>query len=107
MVEVGQKSEGFQKGIATRRAVLGDEYVDRSLSGANDFTWPIQDYATEVCWDRVWNRDGLSRRDRSILNLGMITALNRPHELKAHVRGAINNGLSKDELREIFLQTAI
>jgi 4-carboxymuconolactone decarboxylase len=101
------KSESFERGIQTRRAVLGDAYVDRSLSSADDFTRDIQTYATEVCWDRIWNRDGLARRERSILNLGMIAALNRPHELKAHVRGALNNGLTKDELREIFLQSAI
>ena len=101
-------SESFERGIETRRAVLGDEYVDRALAGvADEFLRDIQEYATEVCWDRVWNREGLSRRDRSILNLGMITALNRPHELKAHVRGAINNGLTKPEIKEILLQTAV
>jgi 4-carboxymuconolactone decarboxylase len=102
-----QTSESFEKGIATRRAVLGDEYVEWALTGVDDFTRPIQEYATEVCWDRIWNREGLSRRDRSILNLGMITSLNRQHELKAHVRGALNNGLTKEELGEIFLQSAI
>lgn len=101
-------SDSFDRGLRTRRAVLGNEYVDRALAGGSDpFMRDIQEYATEICWDRIWNRDGLSRRDRSILNLGMITALNRPHELKAHVRGALNNGISKDELKEIFLQTAI
>lgn len=100
-------SESFARGIVTRRAVLGDAYVDRSLAQADAFSADIQEYATEICWDRIWNRDGLARRDRSILNLGMIVALNRPHELKAHVRGAINNGITKDELKEIFLQSAI
>jgi len=106
---IGDKfqSEKFDRGLKTRREVLGDEYVERSLSAADDFTWPMQKLATEYCWDEIWNRPNLDRRSRSILNLGMIAALNRPHELKTHVRGAINNGLSKAEISEIFLQVAI
>ena len=98
------RSERFERGLETRRAVLGAEYVDRSLEQADDFNWPMQQLTTEWCWDGTWNRPGLDRRSRSILNLGMIAALNRPHELKLHIRGAINNGLTKDELKEIFLQ---
>lgn len=101
------KSEKFERGLKTRRAVLGAEYVDRSLEQADDFNWPMQQLTTEWCWDEIWNRPGLDRRSRSILNLGMIAALNRPHELKLHVRGAINNGLTKDELKEVFLQIGV
>jgi 4-carboxymuconolactone decarboxylase len=101
------RSEKFERGLATRRAVLGADYVDSSLAQATDFTWPLQVLTTEFCWDEIWNRPGLDRRSRSILNLGMLAALNRPHELRLHVRGALNNGLTKEELREIFLQVAV
>ncbi|MDQ6434290.1 carboxymuconolactone decarboxylase family protein [Mesorhizobium sp. LHD-90] len=101
------RSEKFERGLKTRRAVLGSEYVDRSLEQADDFNWAMQQLTTEWCWDEIWNRPGIDRRMRSVLNLGMIAALNRPHELKLHVRGAINNGLSKDELKEIFLQVGV
>jgi 4-carboxymuconolactone decarboxylase len=101
------RSEKFERGLKTRRAVLGDDYVDSSLEQADDFNWPLQQLATEWCWDEIWNRPGLDRRSRSILNLGMIAALNRPHELRLHVRGAINNGLTKDELKEMFLQVGV
>jgi 4-carboxymuconolactone decarboxylase len=101
------RSEKFERGLKTRRSVLGDAYVDRSLKSADEFNWPMQQLATEYCWDEVWNRPGLDRRSRSLLNLGMIAALNRPHELKIHVRGALNNGLTKEEMREVFLQVAI
>jgi 4-carboxymuconolactone decarboxylase len=100
-------SKKFENGLKTRKEVLGDDYVNRAIDAANDFNWPAQQLATEYCWDEIWNRPGLDRRSRSILNLGMISALNRPHELKAHIRGAITNGLTKEELREIFLQVAI
>ena len=99
--------DAFDKGLKTRREVLGAEHVDASLKTADDFNRPMQELVTEYCWNEVWNRPGLDRRTRSMLNLAMLTALNRPHELKLHVRGAINNGLSKDEIREVFLQTAI
>ncbi len=97
----------YDKGMKIRREVVGDVYVYRSLAEADDFTKPLQDLVTRYCWGEVWSRPGLSRRDRSIINLAMISALNRPHELKLHVRGAVNNGLSKDEIREILLQVAI
>ncbi|TCU34799.1 carboxymuconolactone decarboxylase family protein [Rhizobium azibense] len=100
-------SEQFAQGLATRREVMGDAYVDAALGKATDFTWPMQQLVTEYCWNEIWNRPGLDRRARSILNLGMISVLNRPHELKGHVRGAINNGLTKEEIQEIFLQVAI
>lgn len=101
------RSEKFERGLKTRRAVLGSDYVDRSLEQADEFSWAMQQLTTEWCWDEIWNRPGLDRRSRSILNLGMIAALNRPHELKLHIRGAVNNGLSKDELKEIFLQIGV
>ena len=99
--------EAFEKGLKTRRDVLGAEYVDASIRNADDFNRPMQELVTEYCWNEIWNRPGLDRRTRSFLNLAMITALNRPHELKLHVRGAINNGLTKDEIKEVFLQAAI
>jgi 4-carboxymuconolactone decarboxylase len=99
--------ESFEKGLKTRREVLGADYVDESIKNADSFNLPIQELVTQYCWDGIWNRPGLDRRTRSMLNLAMITALNRPHELKLHVRGAINNGLSKEDIQEVFLQTAI
>lgn len=99
--------EAFEKGLATRREVLGSEYVDGSLKNADDFNLPMQELVTEYCWNEIWNRPGLDRRTRSMLNLAMLTALNRPHEIKLHVRGAINNGLSKGDIQEVFLQAAV
>ena len=99
--------EAFEKGSATRREVLGADYVDGSLKNADDFNRPMQELVTEYCWNEIWNRPGLDRRTRSMLNLAMLTALNRPHEIKIHVRGAINNGLSKEDIQEVFLQAAI
>jgi 4-carboxymuconolactone decarboxylase len=100
-------SERFEQGLKTRREVLGGAYVDASIDRATEFNWPMQELVTEYCWNEIWNRPGLDRKSRSILNLGMISALNRPHELKLHVRGAINNGLTKEQIREIFLQISI
>ena len=102
-----ESSEAFDRGLKTRREVLGDTYVDASLDKATDFSWPMQKLVTEYCWDEIWNRPGLSRRDRSLLNLGMISTLNRQHELRTHVRGALNNGLTKEEIAEVFMQVAI
>ena len=99
--------ETFEKGLAIRRAVLGADYVDKAMSTADDFNRPMQELTTQYCWGEIWGRPGLDRRTRSIINLAMISALNRPHEIKAHVKGAINNGLTKDDIREVFLQVAI
>lgn len=99
--------EAFEKGLKTRREVLGAEYVDQAIQNADDFNRPLQELVTEYCWNEIWNRPGLDRKTRSIVNLAMLTALNRPHELRLHVKGAIHNGLSKDEIAEIFLQSAI
>jgi 4-carboxymuconolactone decarboxylase len=101
------EDERWRKGLATRREVLGDEYVDRSLAAMDDLTAPLQDFVTRAAWNDVWNRPGLARRDRSILNIGMLVALNRPHELRIHLRGALRNGVTLDELRECLLQSAI
>jgi 4-carboxymuconolactone decarboxylase len=97
----------FEQGLKTRREVLGAEHVDAAIQSADDFNRPMQELVTQYCWGDVWNRPGLDRRTRSLLNLAMLTALNRPHELKLHVKGAIRNGVTKDEIREVFLQTAI
>jgi 4-carboxymuconolactone decarboxylase len=99
--------ELFDKGLQTRREVLGTEYVDRSLREADDFTRPLQEFTTQYAWGDIWNRPGLGRRERSLLNLAMLTALNRPHELKLHVKGALANGVTLAEMREVFLQSAI
>lgn len=99
--------DAFENGLKTRRAVLGAEYVDASMASADEFNLPMQELVTEYCWNEIWNRPGLDRKTRSLLNLAMLTALNRPHELKLHVRGALNNGVTPAEIREVFLQTAI
>ena len=90
--ETHMNKDAFDKGLTTRRAVLGADYVDNSIKNADDFNMPMQELVTEYCWDSIWNRPGLDRKTRSMLNLAMLTALNRPHELRLHVRGAINNG---------------
>lgn len=97
----------FKAGLAVRKAVLGDEYVNNSLANVDDFTEPLQQFLTENAWGTVWTREGLDRKTRSMLNLAMLTALNRPNELKLHVKGALNNGVTKEEMREIFLQAAV
>jgi 4-carboxymuconolactone decarboxylase len=100
-------SELYERGLKIRREVLGDEYVDKSLKSADSFNMPMQELVTEYCWGAVWSREGLSRKTRSLLNLALLSALNRPHELKTHIRGALNNGATKDEIREVFLHVAI
>ena len=97
----------FDKGLQIRKDTLGAEFVETSLKTADDFNMPMQELTTEYCWGYVWGREGLPRKTRSMLNLAMISALNRPHELKMHVKGALKNGVTRDEIREIFLQVAI
>lgn len=97
----------FDRGLQTRREVLGDAYVDASLAQANEFSMEMQELVTQYCWGDVWNRPGLERASRSLINLSMLTALNRSHELATHVRGAINNGITREQIKEVFLQTAI
>ncbi len=97
----------FKAGLAVRRAVLGEEYVNTSLANADEFMATIQQFITENAWGTVWTREGLDRKTRSMLNLAMLTALNRPNELKLHIKGALNNGVTKEEMREVFLQAAV
>ena len=99
--------ELYQKGLQTRREVLGAEYVDQALAQADDFSRPLQEWVTQAAWGDVWNRPGLDRRTRSLLNLALLTALNRPHELKLHLRGALNNGVTREEIREVFLHAGV
>lgn len=99
--------EIYATGLSIRKEVVGAEYVERSLAQADEFTKPLQDLVTEYCWGRVWGRDGLPRATRSLLNVAMLTALNRPHELKLHVTGALRNGCSAEEIREVLLQASI
>ena len=99
--------EMFDRGMAMRRKVLGDAHVDRSLANATETDEAFQAFVTEYCWGAVWTRDGMAPRDRSLLNLGMLVALNRIPELKVHIKGAVNNGLGRDEIREALMQTAI
>lgn len=97
----------FAAGSAVRREVVGDSAVDQTLANADEFSMPMQQLLTEFCWGAVWTRPDLDRRSRSILNLGMLAALNRPDELAGHIRGAITNGVTKEEIRECFLQVAV
>jgi len=99
--------ETYETGLKIRSEVLGKDYVENSMKSADDFNKPFQEFVTEYCWGAGWGRPGLSRTERSMLNLAMISILNRPHELKLHVRGALTNGLTKDQIREIFMQVAI
>jgi 4-carboxymuconolactone decarboxylase len=99
--------ERFERGLEIRKAVLGKEYVENSLKSADDFNRPMQELSTEYCWGAVWGREGLSRKERSLINIAMISALNRPHELKLHVAAALTNGVTRDEIREVLLQVAI
>ncbi len=97
----------YDAGLEIRKAVLGKEYVEKSLQSADDFNLPLQDLVTEYCWGAVWGRPELPRKTRSMLNIAMLSALNRPHELKLHIKGALRNGVTQVEIREILLQAAI
>jgi 4-carboxymuconolactone decarboxylase len=99
--------ETFERGLAIRKSVLGAEFVERSIASADDFNRPLQELVTEYCWGAVWGRDGLPKQTRSIINLAMLSALNRPHELKMHIKGALRNGLTRDQIREVLLQVGI
>jgi 4-carboxymuconolactone decarboxylase len=103
----GSRADAYERGLAMRRQVLGAAHVDRSLAQVSEFSRPIQELVTEYCWGAVWTRDGLPLKTRSLLNLAMLTALNRPHEFGVHVRGALTNGATVDEIRETLLQTAV
>ena len=101
------EGESFQRGLETRRAVLGEQYVDATLAAADEFLMTFQRIATEWAWDYAWNRPGLDRKTRSIINLAMLTALGKPAELKLHVRGALKNGVSVDEIKEVLLHATV
>ncbi len=100
-------AELFDEGLAVRREVLGPQYVDKSLAAANEFTEAFQQITTEWCWGYAWTRPGLDRKARSMLNLAMLTALNRSAEVRLHVRGAINNGLTVEEIKEVLLHATV
>lgn len=99
--------ETYQRGLEVRSAVLGEDYVKKALAEADEFSKPLQDLVTEYCWGAVWGRDELPRKTRSMLNLAMISVLNRPNELRTHIKAAVTNGVSREEIREVFLQVAI
>lgn len=99
-------SSRYDAGIEVRREVLGSDHVERSLARGTEFMRPMQEFVTEYCWGTIWSRPGLGRRERSLINLGMLTALNRSHELGVHVRGAVNNGCTPAEIQEALLQAA-
>jgi len=99
--------ETYDKGMKIRRSVLGDAYVDRATARMDDFTEDFQKILTTYCWGEIWGREGLDRKTRSIINLAMLASLGRNHELAAHVRGAVNNGVSRDEIKEVLLQVGI
>ena len=101
------KSELFEKGLKVRKEVLGEDYVNKSIAGADEFTRSMAEWSTEFCWGAIWSREGLDRKTRSLVNIGMLTALNRSTELAAHIRGAVNNGATKEEIQEVLLQTAV
>jgi 4-carboxymuconolactone decarboxylase len=107
MTDGATPGELFERGRQTRSEVLGETHVARALAGASEFSRPMQELVTEYCWGAVWSRPGLARRERSLINLGMLTALNRSHELGVHVRGAIRNGCTPAEIQEALLQAAI
>ena len=95
------------KGLSIRRAVLGDAYVDNAIKNVDAFNQPLQDMLNEYCWGALWSREGLPRKTRSMLNLVMLSILNRPHELRAHIRGALTNGVTREEITEVFLQVGV
>jgi 4-carboxymuconolactone decarboxylase len=99
--------ETFERGLEIRKSVLGKEFVEKSIASADEFNRPLQELVTEYCWGAVWGRDGLPKKTRSIINLAMLSALNRPHELKMHVKGALRNGVAREEIREVLLQVGI
>ena len=97
----------FEKGLQIRKDTLGAEFVENAFRTADDFNRPMQELVTEYCWGAVWGREGLDKRTRSLLNLAMISCLNRPHELRLHIAGALTNGVTREEIREVFMQVAI
>lgn len=107
MFAEGTHQETYDEGLAIRKEVLGSEHVERSMAKVSAFSQPIQDYVTEFCWGGIWSRDGLERSQRSLVNIGILTALNRSHELGVHIRGAVRNGVTVQQIQEVLLQTAM
>lgn len=103
----GFDEDAFERGLQTRREVIGSDYVDKALAGRDDFSEEFQQLVTQYCWNEIWNRPGLERRTRSMLNLAMLMALGRSQEFATHLRGAINNGVSKEEIKEVLLQATV
>ena len=99
--------ELLARGLEVRKAVLGKDYVEKAMQSADDFNRPFQEFISEYCWGAIWTREGLPRKTRSMLNLAMLTALNKPHELKLHIGGAIINGVTREEIQEVFMQAAV
>lgn len=99
--------ELYENGLKVRRAVLGDAYVDRAMKNADAFNKPLQDLVSEYCWGWIWTREGLPRKTRSLINLAVLSCLNRPHELKVHIQGALRNSCTKEEIQEVLLQVAV
>lgn len=100
-------NEMFERGLARRKEVVGARYVEKSFADTDDFNRPVQELVTEYCWGAIWSRPGLPKRTRSLLNLAMFTALNRPHEMRVHVRGALRNGCTEEEICETLLQATV
>lgn len=100
-------SDKYKKGMAVRREVLGDEYVDKAINSATEFTRPLQDLLTENCWGEIWTRDVIPKKTRSLITIAMLAALKVPEELKGHVRGALRNGCTEEEIQEVLLQSAV
>ena len=107
MTTDGTHAQSYEQGLGIRKEVLGAEHVEKSLSKVTEFSRPIQELVTEYCWGEVWSRDGIDRKTRSLVNIAMLTALGRNHELSVHVKGAITNGVTVSEIQEVLLQTAI
>lgn len=101
------ETEAFKAGLEVRKSVLGEEFVEKSLNTANDFNQAMQQLTTEYCWGTIWTRDGLEKKQRSLINVAILTALSKPHELKLHTKGALRNGATTDEIKEVLLQCAI
>ncbi len=99
--------EAFARGLATRREVMGDAFVDAAFAGANAFTAPLQEHITRAAWGDVWQRPGLDRKTRSLITVAMLTALGKQNELKGHVRGALNNGATVEEIQEVLLHATV
>lgn len=97
----------YDTGLAIRKEVIGAAYVEKALANADDFSRPLQEMVTEYCWGNIWGRPGLERKTRSLLNIAMLSALNRGHELKLHVKGAITNGATREEIQEVILQVGV